>query len=214
MVFPLLGLILVGMVALALRYRHLNKKIENDKEDFYERERRANSTPAKDISNIKYLTIPLDKWPIGQIDDPDIKAIEDRLKTLSDKDILNLTHKTNTDLKEEYGVPNFDKMQEVGDNFNDLTVAIVDYANELMLHNMYDEAIAVLEYGIVIGTDMSNNYTLLADCYAYKNQPRRIETLRTRAEKYEGIMQSSILKHLDELLENNTTETENFDATE
>ena len=214
MIFPLLGLILVGMVALALRYRHLNKKIENDKEDFYERERRANSTPAKDISNIKYLTIPLDKWPIGQIDDPDIKAIEDRLKTLSDKDILNLTHKTNTDLKEEYGVPNFDKMQEVGDNFNDLTVAIVDYANELMLHNMYDEAIAVLEYGIVIGTDMSNNYTLLADCYAYKNQPRRIETLRTRAEKYEGIMQSSILKHLDELLENNTTETENFDATE
>ncbi len=214
MVFPLLGLILVGMVALALRYRHLNKKIDNDKEDFYERERRANSTLAKDISNIKYLTVPLDKWPIGQIDDPDIKAIEDRLKALSDKDILNLTHKTNTDLKEEYGVPNFDKMQQVGDNFNDLTVAIVDYANELMLHNMYDEAITVLEYGIVIGTDMSNNYTMLADCYAYKNQPRRIETLRTRAENYEGIMRSSILKHLDELLENNTTETENFDANE
>ncbi len=214
MVFPLLGLILVGMVALALRYRHLNKKIDNDKEDFYERERRANSTLAKDISNIKYLTVPLDKWPIGQIDDPDIKAIEDRLKALSDKDILNLTHKTNTDLKEEYGVPNFDKMQQVGDNFNDLTVAIVDYANELMLHNMYDEAITVLEYGIVIGTDMSNNYTMLADCYAYKNQPRRIETLRTQAENYEGIMRSSILKHLDELLENNTTETENFDANE
>ncbi len=214
MVFPLLGLILVGMVALALRYRHLNKKIDNDKEDFYERERRANSTLAKDISNIKYLTVPLDKWPIGQIDDPDIKTIEDRLKALSDKDILNLTHKTNTDLKEEYGVPNFDKMQQVGDNFNDLTVAIVDYANELMLHNMYDEAITVLEYGIVIGTDMSNNYTMLADCYAYKNQPRRIETLRTRAENYEGIMRSSILKHLDELLENNTTETENFDANE
>ncbi len=214
MVFPLLGLILVGMVALALRYRHLNKKIDNDKEDFYERERRANSTLAKDISNIKYLTVPLDKWPIGQIDAPDIKAIEDRLKALSDKDILNLTHKTNTDLKEEYGVPNFDKMQQVGDNFNDLTVAIVDYANELMLHNMYDEAITVLEYGIVIGTDMSNNYTMLADCYAYKNQPRRIETLRTQAENYEGIMRSSILKHLDELLENNTTETENFDANE
>ena len=105
-------------------------------------------------------------------------------------------------------------MQQVGDNFNDLTVAIVDYANELMLHNMYDEAITVLEYGIVIGTDMSNNYTMLADCYAYKNQPRRIETLRTQAENYEGIMRSSILKHLDELLENNTTETENFDANE
>ena len=212
MLFPILGVVLVGMVALALRYRYLNKKTDDENDAFYAREQKANATPKKDISNIKYIKIPLEKFPIGKVDDPDVKAIEDRIKALSDKDILNLTGKTNTELKEEYGVPNFDKMQEVGENFNDLTVALVDYGSELMLHNMYDEAISVLEYGIVIGTDMSKNYTLLADCYKLKNQPRRIATLREQAESYEGIMKDTILKHLDELLSEG--KSEEFDTKE
>ena len=213
MLFPILGVVLVGMIALALRYRQLNKKMDKDTEDFYERERKANSTPKKDISNIEYLKIPMEKFPIGQIDDPDITVIEDKLIALSEKDILNLTSKTNTDLKEEYGVPNFDKMQEVGENFNDLTVTLVDYGSELMLRNMTDEAITVLEYGIVIGTDVSKNYTLLADCYKAKNQPRRISTLRQQAESYEGMMRNSILRHLDGLL-NESDEDFDVDAGE
>lgn len=208
MLFPILGIVLVGMIALALRYRYLNKKMDNDNEAFYERERIANSTPKKDISNLTYIKVPLEKFPIGQIEDEDIKVIEDKLIALSEKDILNLTGKTNTDLKEEYGVPNFDKMQEVGENFNELTVTLVDYGNELMLRNMLDEAISVLEYGIAIKTDISKNYTLLGDCYKQKNQPRKIKVLREQAERYDGIMRESIIRHLDELLEGE----ENFET--
>lgn len=200
MLFPILGIVLVGMVALALRYRYLNKKIDNDNDSFYERERKANATPAKDISNLKYLEVPIDKFPIGEIDDPDIIEIENKLTNISEKEILNLTGKTNTDLKEEYGVVNFEKMQQVGENFNDLTVLLVEYGSELMLRNRYDEAIKVLEYGIAIKTDISRNYTLLGDCYNSKGQGRKIKVLRDQAEHYEGIMKESILRHLDELL--------------
>ena len=208
MLFPILGIVLVGMIALALRYRYLNKKMDNDNEAFYERERKANATPKKDISNLTYIKVPLEKFPIGQIEDDEIKVIEDKLVALSEKDILNLVGKTNTDLKEEYGVPNFDKMQEVGENFNELTVTLVEYANELMLRNMLDEAISVLEYGIAIKTDVSKNYTLLGDCYKQKNQPRKIKVLREQAERYDGIMRESIIRHLDELLEGE----ENFET--
>lgn len=208
MLFPILGIVLVGMIALALRYRYLNKKMDNDNESFYERERKANATPKKDISNITYIKVPLEKFPIGQIEDEEIKVIEDKLVALSEKDILNLVGKTNTDLKEEYGVPNFDKMQEVGENFNELTVTLVEYGNELMLRNMLDEAISVLEYGIAIKTDVSKNYTLLGDCYKNKNQPRKIKVLREQAERYDGIMRESIIRHLDELLEGE----ENFET--
>ena len=208
MLFPILGIVLVGMIALALRYRYLNKKMDNDNEAFYERERKANATPKKDISNLTYIKVPLEKFPIGQIEDDEIKVIEDKLVALSEKDILNLVGKTNTDLKEEYGVPNFDKMQEVGENFNELTVTLVDYGNELMLRNMLDEAISVLEYGIAIKTDVSKNYTLLGDCYKQKNQPRKIKVLREQAERYDGIMRESIIRHLDELLEGE----ENFET--
>ena len=208
MLFPILGIVLVGMIALALRYRYLNKKMDNDNEAFYERERKANATPKKDISNLTYIKVPLEKFPIGQIEDDEIKAIEDKLVALSEKDILNLVGKTNTDLKEEYGVPNFDKMQEVGENFNELTVTLVEYSNELILRNMLDEAISVLEYGIAIKTDVSKNYTLLGDCYKQKNQPRKIKVLREQAERYDGIMRESIIRHLDELLEGE----ENFET--
>ncbi len=208
MLFPILGIVLVGMIALALRYRYLNKKMDNVNEAFYERERKANATPKKDISNLTYIKVPLEKFPIGQIEDEEIKVIEDKLIALSEKDILNLVGKTNTDLKEEYGVPNFDKMQEVGENFNELTVTLVEYGNELMLRNMLDEAISVLEYGIAIKTDVSKNYTLLGDCYKQKNQLRKIKVLREQAEHYEGIMRESIIRHLDELL----PDEENFDT--
>ncbi len=208
MLFPILGIVLVGMIALALRYRYLNKKMDNVNEAFYERERKANATPKKDISNLTYIKVPLEKFPIGQIEDEEIKVIEDKLVALSEKDILNLVGKTNTDLKEEYGVPNFDKMQEVEENFNELTVTLVEYGNELMLRNMLDEAISVLEYGIAIKTDVSKNYTLLGDCYKQKNQPRKIKVLREQAEHYEGIMRESIIRHLDELL----PDDENFDT--
>lgn len=200
MLFPILGIVLVGMVALALRYRYLNKKIDNDNDAFYERERKANSTPKKDISNLKYLEVPIDKFPFGEIDDLEIKEIEKKLTDISEKEILNLTEKTNTDLKEEYGVVNFEKMQQVGENFNDLTVLLVNYGNELMLRNRYEDAIKVLEYGIAIKTDMSKNYTLLGDCYKEKGQSRKIRVLREQAEHYEGIMRDSILRHLDELI--------------
>ncbi len=208
MLFPILGIVLVGMIALALRYRYLNKKMDNDNEAFYERERKANATPKKDISNLTYIKVPLEKFPIGQIEDDEIKVIEDKLVALSEKDILNLVGKTNTDLKEEYGVPNFDKMQEVGENFNELTVTLVEYSNELILRNMLDETISVLEYGIAIKTDVSKNYTLLGDCYKQKNQPRKIKVLREQAERYDGIMRESIIRHLDELLEGE----ENFET--
>ncbi len=206
MLFPILGIVLAVMIALALRYRYLNKKIDKDKEDFYSREQRANATPKKDISNLPYLKIPMEKFPIGEINDPDITSLEKKLTELSDKEILNLTGKTNTDLKEEYGVPNFEKMQQIGENFNDLTVTLVDYASELMLHNEYDYAITVLEYGIVIKTDVSKNYTLLGDCYKIKNQPRRIATLKEQAEHYNGIMKDSIIKHLDGLVSEDNPE--------
>ena len=208
MLFPILGIVLVGMIALALRYRYLNKKMDNDNEAFYERERKANATPKKDISNLTYIKVPLEKFPIGQIEDDEIKVIEDKLVALSEKDILNLVGKTNTDLKEEYGVPNFDKMQEVGENFNELTVTLVEYSNELILRNMLVETISVLEYGIAIKTDVSKNYTLLGDCYKQKNQPRKIKVLREQAERYDGIMRESIIRHLDELLEGE----ENFET--
>ncbi len=203
MIFPVLGIVLVGMILLAVRYRYLNKKNDTDMADFFTREQQANSVPAKDLSNLPYITINLGKFPLEFINDSEVQELENKLKELSNKKILNLTQKTNTDLKEEYGLPNLQAMQEIGENFNELTILLVDYAEQFFTRNMYNEAITILEFGVVIKSDVSKNYTLLADCYKELGQYRRIQTLKEQVEANPGmdVMKGTVLRYLNQYLE-------------
>lgn len=202
MIFPVLAVVLVGMIALALRYRYLNKKSDNDMTDFFTREQIANSTPKKDISNLPYITINMDKFPTKIITDNEVIEIENHLEELSKKKILNLTQMTNTELKEKYGLPNFEEMQKIGENFNDLTVTLVDYASEFILRGLHEEAIKILEFGVVIKSDISKNYTLLADCYNEKGNIRQIQVLKEQVEQFNGmtLLKGSVIRHLDNYL--------------
>ena len=93
MSFPFLAAFLGFGVFLAIRYKSLNRKQELDTQAFWEREAAANATPSADLDNIKYITIPLDKFPLGFSKDADICALEETLKELSHKRLLNLTGK-------------------------------------------------------------------------------------------------------------------------
>ena len=59
-----------------------------------------------------------------------------------------------------------------------------------------DEALSFLEYGIKIQTDVSTNYTLLADYYKSEGTPEKIDTLISRAEQLNSLMKDSILSKL------------------
>ena len=165
MSFPFLAAFLGFGVFLAIRYKSLNRKQELDTQAFWEREAAANATPSADLDNIKYITIPLDKFPLGFSKDAGICALEETLKELSHKRLLNLTGKTNTDLKELYGVANLTTMQAIGEDFDLLTITLKDYGAALIQQGKLADAISVLEFGVAIGTDISQNYILLGDLW-------------------------------------------------
>ena len=76
-------------------------------EEFWEKERKANSTLRGDTTDLCYITIPEKFFPLNN----------DKINDLRDKTLVNLTSMTNTDLKLKYGILNFKKLSEYDDNF-------------------------------------------------------------------------------------------------
>lgn len=204
MSFSFLGLFLAFVIFLAIRYRMNNKKQQETEDSFWAREATANSVPTADLDSLQYITIPLDKFPLGFSKDPEITALETELQELADKRLLNLTGKTNTELKEAYGVANLATMQAIGEDFDRLTVILKEYAEGLIAQSQLTDAIRVLEFGVAIGTDISQNYTLLGDCYQALGQTDKIGYLMTQVENRHLLLGPSIIRHLQSLLSGDT----------
>ena len=90
-------------------------------EEFWEKERKANSTLRGDTTDLCYITIPEKFFPLNN----------DKINDLRDKTLVNLTGMTNTDLKLKYGILNFKKLSEYDDNFTKFVSMLPDYYNRL-----------------------------------------------------------------------------------
>ena len=203
MAFPFLTFFIIFLIALAVRYAYLDKKREESINSFWEKEEQAKHVPKKDLSEIPYITVPMDTFPIGRYDDGEVSSIEDALFALSKKRIINITGMTNTEVKLMYGTDNLEVLSEMEDNYNELTVLLVDYAKCLIEREDITGALPVLEFGVYIGTDVSGNYELLGDCYKKLDRTSDIEDLKQKVLDRHLLLESKILFYLDELLGQN-----------
>ena len=195
--FPILPFFLIFLVWLAFRLRKLDTKQKQEEHDFWAKERQANVTPAKDISNLRYITIPMEKFPLNFSNDEKVIEIEKELQELSTHKLLNLIGVTNTDLKLTYGVPNFQTMSQIGDDFDRVCVLLNSYAHALMEAERVDEVITVLEFAVGVGTDISESYTLLAHCYEQKGMHEKLELLKRQVEQSKLLLKNSILSKIE-----------------
>ncbi len=196
-----LGLFIIICSVLSF-FRKRHTKIQKDTTDsFWETERRANQTRRRDISGLSYITIPLDKFPIGIHENDTIKECEALLAELSQKKILNLGAQTNTELKLSYGIANLNALTEYEQNFDTLCKTLITYASALMEIGEKKDAENVLEYGIRIGSDSSRNFLLLADIYQDGHRREDMERLIAAAEKLDSLMKPSILEKLHQKLD-------------
>ncbi len=195
--FPILPFFLIFLIWLAFRLRSLQSKQQQQEADFWTKERQANITPAKDISNLRYITIPLEKFPLNFSDDEKVIEIEEELKELSTHRLLNLIGVTNTDLKLTYGVPNFETMSKIGDDFDRVCVLLNGYAHALMDAERIDDVITVLEFAVGVGTDISESYTMLASCYDAKGMHEKLDLLKKQVEQSKLLLKNSILSKIE-----------------
>ncbi|MCR4830554.1 MAG: hypothetical protein K5883_03790 [Pseudobutyrivibrio sp.] len=201
--FPILPFFLLFLIWLTFRIKTLDAKQEQQQADFWSKERQANATPAKDISNLRYITIPINKFPLNFSDDEKVIEIENELKELASHKLLNLSGMTNSDLKITYGLPNFETMSKIGEDFDRSCVLLNSYAKALVEADMIKDAQNVLEFAIGVGSDLSESYIMLADIYKKSSQSDKLNFLREQISNSNMLLKNHILNKIDDSVQEN-----------
>lgn len=205
MAFPFLGLFLILILVIQIFRKKSTDQQKALEDAFWEREHEANHVRRQDISGLSYITIPLDKFPIGICQDEILKNYELELYSLKDAKILNLNNASNTDLKLKYGPANLPLLTEYDENFARLASILPEYAKALIEKGYEAEAIPVLEFGIECKSDVSTNYTLLADIYKRHNKLSSIDYLIECAGQLDSRMKQPILDKLQTIRGNSAS---------
>ena len=177
-----------------------HEKTENNAiNEFWEKERQANQTRKKSLENLDYVEIPFQYIPKSLLaDDAAVQDCMETLKALSGKKIVNLTGYSNTDLKLQYGTANLTVLSEYDENYTLYARTLYKLAR-LYYDNGYESNAAILlEKGIESGTDITGNYTLLAQIYQKKGEYEKIKNLIDSAASLRSITQKNIIRSLEE----------------
>ena len=168
--------------------------------DFLALERKANLTPRKDISGLPYIRVPASELPLDvPTDREEVQEYQETIKGMSDKQVLNLTGLTNTELKLEYGAPNINILSAADANYTRLVQAISYLAADYIDHQHITEARQLLEYGVSIGTDSKRTYLMLASIYKEEGHSEKIQDLIESANKIESLLRESIITSLTKM---------------
>ncbi|MBP1754731.1 MAG: hypothetical protein H6Q59_1129 [Firmicutes bacterium] len=159
-----------------------NSKISKDTlELFWQKERDSNQTRRKDISQLNFLSFTLESLPMEDCEDDTINSYRDTIRKYAARKMVNLSGQTNTDLKLEYGVANFNLLSEYDTNYIAFVSMLQKWAQRLYDHGHLKESQAVLEFSIFqCSTDVTQAYQLLAGLYHKQELPLKTATLIER----------------------------------
>lgn len=173
-----LAVFIILIVILNIILRKNKSSQENTELKFWEREREANFSRRKDISDLPYLTISEEKIP--QNLDTEAKK---NLLAVCGKQMLNLSGITNTDLKLQYGAANLEQLSACDSRFSVFTQSASDYAKELADAGFQSEAKELLELAVSCEADNSSVYTQLAALYQADGNAAGLSSLTDAAGK-------------------------------
>lgn len=205
-------IILASFILLAALIAHqLSKSAKDSKkaeEDFWNREREANSVRKKPLDDLNYIQIPYEKLPFHILmENQQVRDCAEQINSLKDLKIVNLSEFTNTDLKLKYGTANITVLSEYDQSFTLLVRTLYKWGSLLYEAGYEEDALIPLEYAVSIGTDISGNYKLLASIYKSKGQISKIENLMASAENLTSIMKKPILTFLSDMVPSDTCHT-------
>lgn len=164
---------------LSMTIKRHNRSEKKQREQFWEREKRANQVRRKPLDDLDYVTIPLEDLPTTVMaEDVIIQDCLDTLAFLSHEKIVNLAGYTNTDLKLAYGTANITALSQYDQNFTLLAQTLQKWADTLHGAGYMAEAQQVLEYAVlVIRSDAGTSYRLLASIYDQNGEQEKVAVL-------------------------------------
>lgn len=185
--------------------KRTTRKSSFNSEEFFERERQANSVRKQPIDDLTYINVDLSIIPDIETDNEILTMAIKSLNALSTQKIVNLSDYSNTELKFKYGVANLPLLTEYDQNYTNFCRSLFDLGKELNNEGYTDNAIQVLEYGVTCGTDLKRHYMLLADLYEKKGRQDKIKELISSAENIKSLLKNSLINDLKAKLQQDTT---------
>lgn len=179
-------------------------------DNFWEREREADSTRRKSLENLDYIAVPLNELPMDVLAGlPEIQEFHAKLRELSEKRIVNFAGSSNTELKLAYGAPNINLLSEYDANYEDLITLLQEWASFLLQNwgegaqscpeeTRKQAAKTVLAYAVSIGSDIAASYERLIKLYLESGEQDKLPELRKQAEKIHSLSRKRILTMIEE----------------
>lgn len=186
-------------VIISMNMKKQARLYKEKEQDFWAREKRANSIRKKPLDDLKYVKIPLEAFPTHLLNENDqVLECITVMESLTSQKIVNLTGWTNTDLKLEYGTSNINALTEYDQNYTVLARTLQKWADLLLEAGYSDEAAGLMEFAVSTNTDVSRTYYRLAEYYASRGRHSEIDRLRTTAKNLRSVSRDIIVKHLKE----------------
>lgn len=192
--FPFLAIFITFCLVLTYYIRKSDASQQKVEDEFWEKERLANTVRKQDISKLDYITIPFEKIP-QKLD----TLTEKKLFALTDKPMLNLTGISNTDLKLQYGTANITILSEYDANFIEFVSLLPEYANELIEAGFEDTAVLLLEFAIDCNADSRKIYSQLMNLYLTNQQSEKIDMLWKASENLPELTKKAVQKDLSSM---------------
>lgn len=192
--FPFLAIFIVFCVVLSYYIKKGDSSQKEVMDSFFEKERLANQVRKKDISQLNYITIPLEKLPLP-LDTP----TEKEFLSFAEKTMVNFNGISNTDLKLEYGTANLAILSEYDTNYMDMIALLPTYAEELCEAGYIENAQALLEFAIESKADSRKIYKQLAAIYKDTNQSEKINDLFAASNELSELTKTLIQKDLSSM---------------
>lgn len=173
-------------------------KQQKDEQNFWEREREADNVRRKPVDNLPYIMITDEIIPNIDSSNDNLLSLINQLSAMKELKILNLSGKTNTDLKMEYGPANLPFLTECDNNFIKLCRITNALGKELADNNYINDAISIYEFAIFNGSDVSSSYQELAKLYLNSGRKEDIKKLIDKAETLDSLLKESIISKLND----------------
>ncbi len=200
MMISIIGPTLVLAVLIAYEIAKNTSKEKKSSDAFWDKEREANTSRKKDISKLPYIKVPLESLPFGLLPAfEELVTNENAIRELSGEKILSLRGKTNTEVKLEYGIPNFEFLCTCDENYLKLIRCLSKEAELLLSMNFEREAEEVLNYSLSIGSDIPKDYIALANLYKTRFDRASMNNLLERADALESLTKKHLIESLEEI---------------
>ena len=200
MMLAVIGPTLVLAVLIAYEIAKNTTKERKSSDAFWDKEREANTSRKKDISTLPYIKVPVDTLPFGLL--PAFEEIvnnEEAIREIAKEKILSLRGKTNTEVKLEYGITNFEFLCACDEQYLKLIQCLSKEAELLLSMNFEKEAEEVLNYSLSIGSDIPKDYIALAKLYKARFDRASMNNLLERADALESLTKRHLIDSLEDI---------------